>query len=214
MRGICYLLLVVFNVLVPFRFVAFADLVSTPSDALGQAAESLEPSEPEVSGGTSDGKIFPMLYAGPGEPVAPPSYVNCVYYDVTVNGTDYTLLLPSDSESSLMVDPDGYLWNVSGSQIMGRLFTGSFDPFADTGEILYLAPCLGNNFSVNHDYGSPNYVRDYYWSDYDRLSYSTHYVRVLVRDSFHQYKSGDLLQYVLIFLVGCCLICLWKRSAR
>lgn len=113
-----------------------------------------------------------------------------------------------------MVDPDGYLWNVSGSQIMGRLFTGSFDPFADTGEILYLAPCLGNNFSVNHDYGSPNYVRDYYWSDYDRLSYSTHYVRVLVRDSFHQYKSGDLLQYVLIFLVGCCLICLWKRSAR
>lgn len=48
MRGICYLLLVVFNVLVPFRFVTFADLVSTPSDALGQAAESLEPSEPEV----------------------------------------------------------------------------------------------------------------------------------------------------------------------
>ena len=198
MRGICCLLLVVFNVLVPFRFASYADLVSSPSDALGQAAESLEPSEPEIGGGTSDGKVFPMLYAGPGEPVAPPSYVNCVYYDVTVNGTDYTLLLPSDSESSLMVDPDGYLWNVSGSQITGRLFTGSFDPFADTGEILYLAP----------------YVRDYYWSDYDRLSYSTHYVRVLVRDSFHQYKSGDLLQYVLIFLVGCCLICLWKRSAR
>ena len=142
MRGICCLLLVVFNVLVPFRFASYADLVSSPSDALGQAAESLEPSEPEIGGGTSDGKVFPMLYAGPGEPVAPPSYVNCVYYDVTVNGTDYTLLLPSDSESSLMVDPDGYLWNVSGSQITGRLFTGSFDPFADTGEILYLAPCL------------------------------------------------------------------------
>lgn len=128
MRGICCLLLVVFNVLVPFRFASYADLVSSPSDALGQAAESLEPSEPEIGGGTSDGKVFPMLYAGPGEPVAPPSYVNCVYYDVTVNGTDYTLLLPSDSESSLMVDPDGYLWNVSGSQITGRLFTGSFDP--------------------------------------------------------------------------------------
>ena len=121
MRGICCLLLVVFNVLVPFRFASYADLVSSPSDALGQPAESLEPSEPEIGGGTSDGKVFPMLYAGPGEPVAPPSYVNCVYYDVTVNGTDYTLLLPSDSESSLMVDPDGYLWNVSGSQITACL---------------------------------------------------------------------------------------------
>ena len=56
MRGICYLLLVVFNVLVPFRFASYADLVLTSSDALGQAAESLEPSEPEVIGGTSDGK--------------------------------------------------------------------------------------------------------------------------------------------------------------
>lgn len=69
-----------------------------------------------------------MLYAARVKPVAPPSLRNCVYYDVTVNGTDYTLLLPSDSESSLMVDPDGYLWNVSGSQITGRLFTGSLIP--------------------------------------------------------------------------------------
>lgn len=65
MRGICCLLLVVFNVLVPFRFASYADLVFSPSDALGQAAESLEPSEPEIGGGTSDGKVFPMLYAGP-----------------------------------------------------------------------------------------------------------------------------------------------------
>lgn len=65
MRGICCLLLVVFNVLVPFRFASYADLVSSPSDALGQAAESLEPSEPEIGGARLTVKSF-LCFMRPG----------------------------------------------------------------------------------------------------------------------------------------------------
>lgn len=140
-------------------------------------------------------------------------FTNCVYYDVTISGTKYILLLPSAYESSLWIDGSGYLWNMSTSSIQGRLFQDSFDPLADTGMLLYMQPCLGNNFSTNHNYGSPNYIRRYYWSG-NNSNYTTTYVTVHVDGTHYLFQTGDILKYVAIFLMGCCLICLWKRSGR
>lgn len=191
---------------------AYADMVQTPSDAFGPGYEGVVFDEPQ----SPDGPIAMESYALSDAPSAlaldEASLVNCVCYSVSISGTEYTLLFPSVYESSLMVDADGNLWNVSGSSITGRLFEGEFDPSADTGLLLTMAPCLGNNFQTNHDYGSPNYIRSYYWSASDRLSYTTSYVIVQVLDTFHLYNSENLLQYVVIFLIGCCLICLWKRG--
>lgn len=96
--------------------------------------------------------------------------------------------------------------------ILGRMVSCLFS--LDIGGYSYLAPCLGNNFSVNHNYGSPNYVRRYYWSSTDRLSYTDTYVTVKVNHTFFLFYSDELLMYCIIFLIGCCLICLFKRSGR
>lgn len=197
-----------------FCFASYADMVSTSSDAFEAGPGILEPYKREDSDFSMPVEVYALHDSMETFSVSPSDLVNCVCYDVTVSGTDYTLLFPSAYESSLMVDSDGYLWNVSGSQITGRLFQGEFDPHADTGLLLYLAPCLGNDFSVNHTYGSPNYVRRYYWSSSDRLSYTESYVSVMVNDTFHLLQTDKLLLYVIIFLIGGCLVCLFKRSGR
>lgn len=207
-------LLVACVLLFTFCFASYADMVSTSSDASEAGPGLLEPSELEDSDFPMPVEVYALDDSMETFSVSPFDLVNCVCYDVTVSGTDYTLLFPSAYESSLMVDSDGYLWNVSGSQITGRLFQGEFNPHADTGLLLYLAPCLGNNFSVNHNYGSPNYVRRYYWSSTDRLSYTDTYVSVKVNHTFFLFHSDELLMYCIIFLIGCCLICLFKRSGR
>lgn len=204
---------------VPFPSPAFADVVCTSSDAemVGPGFESVAddqsqaPDDPMLGSVTALFDSPALLSAHSG------SYVNCVLYDVTINGIQYVCLLPVDSESKLMVDSDGQLWNMSSSTVSGRLFTDSFDPTQDTGLMIYLTPCLGNNFSSNHNYGSPNYIRKYYWefnSYGDRLTYDDTYCIVHVDTSYHLFFTQDILMYVVIFLVGCCLICLWKRSAR
>lgn len=193
---------------------AYADMVASSSDAFSPSPELLEQMEYEVPGSDIPMEIYTLDDAISPLSVDSSGLINCVCFDVTISGTEYTLLFPSAYESSLMVDSDGLLWNMSGSSITGRLFQGEFDPTADTGILLYLAPCLGNNFSTNHNYGSPNYIRRYYWSSSDRLSYSDSYVTVRVNDSFHLFHSDCVLDYVIVFLIGCCLICLWKRSGR
>ena len=209
---IFYALLVSCFVLLSPARPAFADALASSSNASGPGAEDMESYRPE----TSSDALFMGVYTLDDAPVAfavnQADLVNCVCYDVRISGTVYTLLFPSSYESSLMVDSDGYLWNVSGSSITGRLFSGDFDPSADTGILLTMAPCLGNNFQTNHEYGSPNYIRNYYWSTSDRLTYTTTYVSVQVLDTYHLYNTENLLQYVVIFLIGCCLICLWKRG--
>lgn len=195
-----------------FRIPCYADMVASSSDAAEPATDiSLydEPESPELG---TPMEIYTVNAAYSVRAITSSDLVNCVRYDVNISGDSYILLLPSDFESNVMVDSDGYLWNMSASQIQGRLFTDSFDPTEDTGKLLYLGPCLGNNFSNNANYGSPNYVRNYYWSS-DRLTYSTEYVVVEVVDAYWMPQTGDILKYVMIFLVGCCLVCLWKRSA-
>lgn len=138
--------------------------------------------------------------------------VNCIRYNITFNGSSYVLLLSPSYINQLYVDKQGYLWNMGSSSIQGRCFSGSFNPTADTGYLLYLAPCLGNNFSLNHNYGSPNYLRRYYWSS-GNLRYSDSYgvVRVADPESF-SFFQGDTLTYVIIFILGGILLCLWRKS--
>ena len=214
-------LLFAFSVIwVPSPAPAFADVVCTSSDAemVGPGYEAVADDQPESPDSPLLGSVTALFDAPALLSARSGSYVNCVLYDVTINGVQYVCLLPSDSESKLMVDSDGQLWNMSSSQVSGRLFTDTFDPTADTGLMLYLSPCLGNNFSTNRSYGSPNYTRRYYWTNSgyggERLSYDDTYCTVLVDKTYHLFFTQDMLTYVVIFLVGCCLICLWKRSAR
>ncbi len=198
-------------------FPSYANLVATPSNYYGTSSNAVEVGDSPSEGIARLNSVRTYSGSLSDRAVSEADFVNCVRYDVTISGTDYICLFPSAYESCLMVDSDGLLWNMSGSSISGRLFQGSFDPLDDVGMLLYLAPCLGNNFSNNHNYGSPNYIREYYWSTssgYDRLSYDDTYVTVTVNDTYHLYQSGELLTYVVIFLVACCLICLWKRGGR
>lgn len=207
-------LLVAFLLCLLLCFASYAGLVPTSSNAAEDGPGLLEPSEFETPDFAVPMEVYALDDSVAALSVTPADFVNCVCFDVTISGTEYTLLFPSAYEASLMVDSDGYLWNVSGSSITGRLFSGSFNPRADTGLLLTLAPCLGNNFSANHHYGSPNYMRSYYWSSSGRLSYTDTYVSVIVKDTFHLFQTDDLLTYVVIFLIACCLICLFKRSGR
>lgn len=193
------------------RFPVYADMVATASnsDAIYEVEIFSDQQESPSAGSASS--IVALNYAVSPRAITESDLVNCVRYDVVIDREQYVLLLPSDYESDVMVDSDGYLWNMSTANIQGRLFSGSFDPTADTGMLLYLGPCLGNNFNNNNRYGSPNYIRDYYWSG-NSLTYDTEYVVVEVVDTFWLFKSSDMLAYVIIFLVGSCLVCLWKRS--
>lgn len=140
------------------------------------------------------------------------SLVNVIRYNITFNGTAYTLLLSPSYINQLYIDEQGYLWNMGTNSISGRAFSGTFNPTADTGYLLYLNPCLGNNFSSNHNYGSPNYLRRYYWSSGSLRSSDTYgIVHVTDPESF-SFFQGDTLTYVIIFILGGMLICLWRKS--
>ena len=198
-------------------FPAYADMAASSSNATASDAEYIFFSEPQGPGLSEPDEIYALSDAPAFLSLAEDQFTNCVYYDVTISGGEYILLLPSSYESLIWVDGSGYLWNMSASSIQGRLFEDTFDPAADTGKLLYLQPCLGNNFSTNHNYGSPNYVREYYWTTSnmnDRLSYTDTYVMVHVEDAHYLFQTSDTLSYAILFLVGCCLICLWKRGGR
>lgn len=138
--------------------------------------------------------------------------VNSICYNIIFNGSAYTLLLPSSYLNQIYVDEQGYLWNMGTSTIQGRAFNDSFNPTADTGYLLYLNPCLGNNFSANHHYGSPNYLRRYYWSSGSLRSSDTYGVVLVENPESFSFFQGDTLTYVIIFILGGMLICLWRKS--
>lgn len=144
-------------------------------------------------------------------------FINVLRFDVTVGGTPYTLLFSPSYINQLFVDASGNLWNMGTSQVQGLVVDGSFNPYQDSGTLVYLAPCLGNNFSTNRNYGSPNWFRRYYWnysSGSYRLTYDDTYVQILVTKSYFPFLFGDILQYVLIFLVGGGVLLCWLNRFR
>lgn len=140
-------------------------------------------------------------------------YVNVLRFDVTINGTAYTLLVSPAYEDQLFVDADGYLWNIGTSNIQGRLFDGTFNPYATSGTLVYLTPCLGNNFSSVYNGGSPNYTRRYYRSG-NGYTYTESYVRIHVDKVFHTFKVSDTLVYLIIFILLGGVLFLWLSRYR
>lgn len=144
------------------------------------------------------------------EKLAEDVYTNVLRYDITFRGDDYILLIPPEYVDNLYIDADNRLWNMSTQTVTGRIVDAKFNPAVDTGTLVYLTPCLGNNFSTIREYGSPNYVREYYWSNYDRLTYDTLYGDIIVRKYYHSFYVSETLDYILIFIVlgGALFLCL------
>lgn len=136
-------------------------------------------------------------------------FVNVLRYNVRINSTDYTLLLPIQSNNSIWVDNDGFIYNVGTSTISGKLYTGdTFNPNVDNGLMLYLNPVLSNNYSSIRNNRSNNYMRRYYWERYNsynndyRLTYTDTYVHVKVLSNPYTFATTDTLTFILIILLG------------
>ena len=191
--------------------------VASSSDALAAPQAQVESTEPDPFGAVDSGEYIladAVSYALESQT----DFVNAVRYDCTLAGRSATLLFPSGSESYLFIDSQKQLWNMSNNTIQGVVIYDSvWDPTADEGTLVYLTPCLCNNFSANHEGQSHNYIRRYYWerSNYgDRLTYNTTYVAVTVIDSPFPFVVKDIPLYVIILLIGGVLLCLLKKSLR
>lgn len=183
---------------------------ASPSEAdRMEDTDTLEdtPSDPDGEEGSFSVAPLDSLSA---EKVAEDVYTNVLRYDITFRGDDYILLIPPEYVDNLYIDADNRLWNMSTQTVTGRIVDAKFNPAVDTGTLVYLTPCLGNNFSTIREYGSPNYVREYYWSNYDRLTYDTLYGDIIVRKYYHSFYVSETLDYILIFIVlgGALFLCL------
>lgn len=141
------------------------------------------------------------------------TFVNVLRFDITFNGADYVLLFPPEYIDSLFVDSKNRLWNMSASNIQGRAVNENFNPYETRGQIFYLTPCLGNNFSTLENYGSPNYMRNYYWSG-GRLTYDTSYGEIVVNKYYHPFYVSQTLQYIIIFTTLGGVLILWLRNYK
>lgn len=141
------------------------------------------------------------------------NYVNVIRLNCTVDGRSVVILLPPEYIDKIFIDGSGRLWNMSASNITGRIVDASFNPYQTSGELVYLTPCLGNNFSTIYNYGSPNYIRRYYWSN-SRLSYTDTYTEIVV-DSYHYpFFASDIWNYAIFFILTIGVILAWLRNYK
>lgn len=140
--------------------------------------------------------------------------VNVVWYDCTIGGNEYQVAFPKQYASSLWVSDSGYLYNVSGSDVTGRVFDE--DPATDDTFTLLVLSSLFSTGSMTdlHEYNALAELRTYYWDNtsYNRLRYNSSWVHVQVNHVSDTLDTSQYGQYVMIFLLGGVLICLWKRS--
>ncbi len=214
------------------------DLTDPDAEGDGISYESLEAMLMELLGGVNDeadqeseesdledqedlpvlGEVTPYFPALLLAETDQEHFINCLRFDVSVGGSDYTLLFSPSYRDQLYVDAQSRLWNMGTSQIQGLVIEGEFNPYNTTGTLVYLAPCLGNNYSNNYNYGSPNWFREYYWSTssgYERLTYNDTYVQILVTKSYFPFMVSETLMYIVIFLVGGgVLLCWLNRYSR
>ena len=102
---------------------------------------------------------------------------------------------------------------MSASTVTGRVVDGSFNPIQTEGTLVYLTPCLGNNFSSVENYGSPNYFRRYYWSS-SRLTYTDTYGIITVNNYYQPFYVSHTTDYILIFITLGGVLILWLRSFK
>ena len=89
----------------------------------------------------------------------------------------------------------------------------TFNPYAETGTLVYLTPCLGNNFSYIRSNGSPNYFREYYWNG-SRYQYTDTYCEIVVEKAYYPFTMSDMPYLILIFLVGGGVLICWLNRFR
>ena len=140
-------------------------------------------------------------------------FINVIRLDCTIDGDDCTLLLPPEHIDKIMIDDQNRLWNMSGSTITGRLVDDQFNPYVTEGKLVYLTACLGNNFSSIKNYGSPNYVREYYWSS-NRLQYEDIYCEIIVDEYHYPFFASDMWNYAILFAVFGGVLLSWLSNWR
>lgn len=186
---------------------------ATPSSASRVSEDFLEVKE--ISSDGEENEISPYALDSVSlSEVSEDIYVNVLRFDITFDNDDYILLIPPEYVDSLYIDSNNRLWNMSTSNITGRIVDAEFNPLVTEGKLMYLSPCLGNNFSTVNEYGSPNYMRTYYWSS-GRLTYSTSYGVITVNKYHNPFYVSQTMDYIMLFIVtgGVLFICLnnYKR---
>lgn len=141
------------------------------------------------------------------------NYINMLRLDCTIDSRTCTLLFSPDYRDQIYIDSANNLWNVGTSQIQGLVVYDRFDPYAISGDLIYLGPCLGNNFSNNSTYGSPNRIRRYYWSS-NRLTYDDIYCQVKVDKYYNTLAVSDTYWYIVIFIMLGGLMLSWLKNWR
>ena len=130
-----------------------------------------------------------------------------------MDGHSYICCFAPEYIDSLYVDANKRLWNVSTNVIQGRVVDATFNPYAETGTLVYLTPCLGNNFSYIRSNGSPNYFREYYWNG-SRYQYTDTYCEIVVEKAYYPFTMSDMPYLILIFLVGGGVLICWLNRFR
>lgn len=141
------------------------------------------------------------------------NYINCLRLDCNVLGDDVTVLFPPASIDGIYIDDAGRLWNMTTSNIIGRIVEGEFNPYATDVDLVYLTPCLGNNISTIGRYGSPNYVRSYRWTGANS-TYDDIYTEIVVNDYHYPFFASDMWNYGTVFLLFVGVLLAWLSNYR
>lgn len=141
---------------------------------------------------------------------------NVIIYEGTWGGVSYRAVFPAEYEKYLIVTDDGYLYNLSGSSVTGRLFQDDVNYEDYEYSSLVLNSVLGNVASTIYNYGYPSYVRRYYVSN-NRITNTDTYglfrVDNIVRtESADPVRIGNSYLLILIMLGGMTLLCFMKKS--
>lgn len=185
----------------PGSAAAFSLSVSTPSDA------SADPYNAEFP---SDIVTYDPV---PAASSAPTDYVNVLRFDCIIRGESVVLLFSPSYVDSLFIDGENRLWNMSTSNIQGRVMGEVFDLYQTEGDLIYLTPCLGNNFNSIYQNGSPNYLRRYRRSG-SRLDYTDVYVEIEVTDYHYPFFVSNSFNYLFLFLLMGGVLLIWLRNFK
>lgn len=145
---------------------------------------------------------------------------NVIIYEGTWGNTSYRAVFPAEYEQYLIVTDEGYLYNLSGSAVTGRLFSGDVNYEEYEYSSLILNSVLGNVASTIYQYGYPSYMRTYY------LNTSGSYDRIASTDTYGLFKVDNIVRtnsadpervngnYLIILLMigGMQLLCYMKKS--
>lgn len=141
---------------------------------------------------------------------------NVVIYEGFWGSESYRAVFPAAYEQYLIITDDGYLYNVSGSSVTGRLFQDEVDYESYEYSSLVLSSVLGNVASTIYSYGYPSYVRTYFDTG-TRISFKDTYglfrVDNVVRtDSADPVRIGNNYMLVMIMIGGVLVLCFMKKS--